>query len=98
MKRRELLIGGATRSFSTAIAVLFSLCSASSLAHAEKFDCPGSSTFATELMIPHQTAIESLAGHSLKILSNRSDRGLLRLLRRNSNLAIISLVPRCFFR
>jgi ABC-type phosphate transport system substrate-binding protein len=90
MKRRELLIGGATRSVSTAIAVLISLCSASSLAHAENLIVQGSSTFATELMIPHQTAIESLAGHSLKILSNRSDLGLLRLLSRNSNLAMIS--------
>jgi phosphate transport system substrate-binding protein len=50
----------------------------------------GSSTFSTNILTPNQAAIEAVSGQSLKIVSIRSDIGLLRLLARQAEFAVIS--------
>jgi phosphate transport system substrate-binding protein len=59
-------------------------------APAEPLTIQGSSTFASGILIPNQSAIEKRSGQSLKIVGVRSDIGLLRLLARQSEFAIIS--------
>lgn len=50
----------------------------------------GSSTFSNILLLPNQAAIEALSGQSLKVVALRSDLGLLRLLSRQAEFAVIS--------
>ena len=50
----------------------------------------GSSTFSTNILSPNQAVIESLSGQELKIVGIRSDIGLLRLLARQAEFAVIS--------
>ena len=59
-------------------------------AHAETLTIQGSSTASTTLLAPNQAMIETLSGHSLKIVGIRSDIGLLRLLARQAEFAVIS--------
>src|SRR4029079_6481894 len=61
-----------------------------SAARADTLTIQGSSTFSANILIPNQAVIEALSGHSLKIVSIRSDIGLLRLLARQSEFAVIS--------
>jgi phosphate transport system substrate-binding protein len=62
---------------------------------AELLTIQGSSTVSTEILTPYQGKIEALSGQSLKIVSVRSDFGLLRLLKGHSEFATIStLLPR----
>jgi len=59
-------------------------------AYAETMTIQGSSTFANSILTPNRAEIESLSGQSLKVVGIRSDVGLLRLLARQSEFAIIS--------
>ena len=59
-------------------------------ARAETLTIQGSSTASTTLLTPNQAMIEALSGHSLKIVGIRSDIGLLRLLARQAEFAVIS--------
>lgn len=59
-------------------------------AGAETLTVQGSSTFSTNILTPNQAAIEALSGQSLKIVGIRSDIGLLRLLARQAEFAVIS--------
>jgi phosphate transport system substrate-binding protein len=62
---------------------------------AEPLIIQGSSTLSAEILTPYQGKIEALSGQSLKIVSVRSDFGLLRLLAGHSEFATIStLLPR----
>jgi ABC-type phosphate transport system substrate-binding protein len=69
-----------------------SLCAMASApaAQAETLTIQGSSTASTTLLAPNQAAIEALSGQSLKIVGIRSDLGLLRLLARQAEFAVIS--------
>ena len=58
--------------------------------HAETLTIQGSSTASTALLTPNLAAIEALSGQSLKIVSIRSDIGLLRLLAHQAEFAVIS--------
>src|SRR6185436_18178079 len=60
------------------------------VARAETLTVQGSSTASTSLLTPNQAVIEALSGQSLKILGIRSDLGLLRLLGRQAEFAVIS--------
>ena len=59
-------------------------------ARAETLTIQGSSTASTTLLTPNQAMIEALSGQSLKIVGIRSDIGLLRLLARQAEFAVIS--------
>jgi ABC-type phosphate transport system substrate-binding protein len=59
-------------------------------ARAETLTIQGSSTASITLLTPNQAMIESLSGQSLKIVGIRSDIGLLRLLARQAEFAVIS--------
>ena len=59
-------------------------------ARADTLTIQGSSTFSTNILIPNKTAIEAMSGQSLKIVGIRSDIGLLRLLSRQAEFAVIS--------
>jgi hypothetical protein len=59
-------------------------------AQAETLTIQGSSTASTTLLSPNQATIEALSGQSLKIVGIRSDIGLLRLLARQAEFAVIS--------
>lgn len=59
-------------------------------AWAQTLTIQGSSTASAALLLPHQTAIETISGQPLKIVSIRSDIGLLRLLSRQAEFAVIS--------
>src|SRR5689334_13379692 len=59
-------------------------------ARAETLTIQGSSTASTTLLAPNQAMIETLSGQSVKIVSIRSDLGLLRLLARQAEFAVIS--------
>jgi ABC-type phosphate transport system substrate-binding protein len=59
-------------------------------ARSETLTIQGSSTASTTLLTPNQAVIEGLSGQSLKIVSIRSDLGLLRLLARQAEFAVIS--------
>jgi ABC-type phosphate transport system substrate-binding protein len=60
------------------------------VARAETLTIQGSSTASTTLLTPNQAVIEALSGQSLKIVGIRSDLGLLRLLARQAEFAVIS--------
>ena len=57
---------------------------------ADTLTIQGSSTASSTLLIPNQAMIEAVSGQSLKIVSIRSDIGLLRLLAGQSEFAVIS--------
>jgi phosphate transport system substrate-binding protein len=59
-------------------------------AGADALTIQGSSTFTTNILTPNQQVIEALSGQSLKIVGIRSDVGLLRLLARQAEFAVIS--------
>ena len=57
---------------------------------ADALTIQGSSTFSANILTPNQRMIEALSGQSLKIVGIRSDIGLLRLLARQAEFAVIS--------
>ena len=59
-------------------------------AWAETLTIQGSSTFSANILTPNESMIEALSGQSLKIVGIRSDIGLLRLLARQAEFAVIS--------
>jgi ABC-type phosphate transport system substrate-binding protein len=59
-------------------------------AGADTLTIQGSSTFSANILTPNQPMIEALSGQSLKIVGIRSDIGLLRLLARQAEFAVIS--------
>lgn len=61
-----------------------------SAGRADTLTIQGSSTASSTLLVPNQATIEAISGHSLKIVSIRSDIGLLRLLAGQSEFAVIS--------
>jgi phosphate transport system substrate-binding protein len=61
-----------------------------SAGRADTLTIQGSSTASSALLVPNQATIEAVSGQSLKIVSIRSDIGLLRLLARQSEFAAIS--------
>jgi ABC-type phosphate transport system substrate-binding protein len=61
-----------------------------SVARADTLTLQGSSTFSANILAPNQAMIEALSGQSLKIVGIRSDIGLLRLLGRQAEFAVIS--------
>lgn len=81
--------------FESAWRLLLSACTAAVVvcsaqaAHAQPLTIQGSSTLGANLL-PNQAIIEALSGQSLKIVSIRSDIGLLRLLGGQAEFAAIS--------
>jgi phosphate transport system substrate-binding protein len=73
-----------------AIAISAQLAAAAPAAGGESLTIQGSSTFSNNLLTPQQSAIETLSGQTLKIVSLRSDLGLLRLLGGQAQFAAIS--------
>jgi phosphate transport system substrate-binding protein len=73
-----------------AIALSAQFAAAAPAARSEPLTIQGSSTFSNNLLIPQQSAIEALSGQTLKIVSLRSDLGLLRLLAGQAQFAAIS--------
>src|SRR5262249_51770861 len=73
-----------------AIAISAELAAAATAARGEPLTIQGSSTLSNNLLIPQQSAIETLSGQTLKIVSLRSDLGLLRLLAGQAQFAAIS--------
>jgi len=73
-----------------AMAISAVLAAAAPAARGEPLTIQGSSTFSNNLLIPQQSAIETLSGQALKIVSLRSDLGLLRLLGGQAQFAAIS--------
>jgi phosphate transport system substrate-binding protein len=61
-----------------------------SAGRADTLTIQGSSTASSTLLVPNQATIEAISGQSLKIVSIRSDIGLLRLLAGQSEFAVIS--------
>jgi len=61
-----------------------------SAGRADPLTIQGSSTASSTLLVPNQAAIEAISGQPLKIVSIRSDIGLLRLLAGQSEFAAIS--------
>lgn len=61
-----------------------------SAGRADTLTIQGSSTASSTLLVPNQAMIEAISGQSLKIVSIRSDIGLLRLLAGQSEFAVIS--------
>ena len=57
---------------------------------AETLILQGSSTFNSYLMLPYQHDIEAAAGHTLKVIPNKSSTGLIALLEGRAHLAMIS--------
>ena len=68
---------------------LFAMAGASAV-RAATLTIQGSTTASTTLLTPNQATIEALSGQSLKIVGIRSDIGLLRLLARQAEFAVIS--------
>ena len=59
-------------------------------AAADTLTIQGSSTFSTNILTPNEATIEAISGQSIKIVGIRSDIGLLRLLARQAEFAVIS--------
>jgi ABC-type phosphate transport system substrate-binding protein len=78
------------RTFLRAILISVVGLSGSAGTRAELLTIQGSSIVGAQILIPNQGRIESLSAQSLKIVSVRSDFGLLRLLRGQSEFATIS--------
>jgi ABC-type phosphate transport system substrate-binding protein len=77
--------------FSAALAVLSMLgIAAGPATAADVLTIQGSSTFSTNILTPNEAAIEAISGQSIKIVGIRSDIGLLRLLARQAEFAVIS--------
>jgi phosphate transport system substrate-binding protein len=60
------------------------------VAAADVLTIQGSSTFSTNILTPNEAAIEAISGQLIKIVGIRSDIGLLRLLARQAEFAVIS--------
>jgi phosphate transport system substrate-binding protein len=78
------------RSTLGAIAIFTLGIAGGSAARADALTIQGSSTFSASILTPNKAAIEAISGQSLKIVGIRSDIGLLRLLARQAEFAIIS--------
>jgi len=61
-----------------------------SAAWAQTFVVQGSTAFTHNLMEPYQTAIEASSGHKLTVFPNKSSLGLLALLEKKADFAMIS--------
>jgi hypothetical protein len=61
-----------------------------STAGAQTFIAQGSTTFTHRVMEPYQVAIEASSGHQLTVVSNKSSLGLLALLYKRADFAMIS--------
>jgi phosphate transport system substrate-binding protein len=72
------------------IAIFMTMDFSLAAARAEDLVVQGSTTFARRLMEPHQAAIEAASGHNLKVIPNKSSKGLLALLEKQADLAMIS--------
>jgi phosphate transport system substrate-binding protein len=59
-------------------------------AWAQTFVVQGSTTFAQDVMVPYQKAIEASSGHKLTVVPNKSSIGLLALFEQRTNFAMIS--------
>jgi len=70
--------------------LLLALAGLGTAADAQPLTIQGSSTFSTNILLPHQAMIERLSGQPLKVVGVRSDLGLLRLLARQAEFAVIS--------
>ena len=82
--RRQLIL--LFRVLGAAFVIGMNYCSAS----AETLVVQGSTTFFQQLMETYQSAIEAKAGHKLTVFSNKSSLGLLALLERRTDFAMIS--------
>jgi phosphate transport system substrate-binding protein len=78
------------RSTFSAIGMLTLGIAGGSAARADTLTIQGSSTFSASILTPNKATIEAMSGQSLKIVGIRSDVGLLRLLARQAEFAIIS--------
>ena len=61
-----------------------------SAARSDNLILQGSTTFATSIAQPHASAVEALTGHHLAIVPNKSSLGLLALMERKADMAMIS--------
>jgi phosphate transport system substrate-binding protein len=61
-----------------------------SVAESQTFVVQGSTTFTHRIMEPYQAAIEASSGHKLTIIPNKSSLGLLALLDKRADFAMIS--------
>lgn len=59
-------------------------------AHADALTVQGSTSVGGRLMVPHRAAIEAASGHSLTVVPNRSNLGVLALFEGRADLAMIS--------
>jgi phosphate transport system substrate-binding protein len=59
-------------------------------ADAETLTIAGATTFNNSLLVPHKSEIESISGHTLLVVPNRTDLGLVLLLEGRADLAMIS--------
>jgi phosphate transport system substrate-binding protein len=60
------------------------------IARAGELVVQGSTTFNANVIVPHQAAIEKDSGHVLKVSVNKSSAGLIALLEKRADLAMIS--------
>jgi phosphate transport system substrate-binding protein len=76
--------------FAATVLLTLGLLAGEPAALAETLTIQGSSTFSASILTPNQAAIEALSGQSLRVVGIRSDIGLLRLLARQAEFAVIS--------
>lgn len=74
----------------TLSAIVFLALFLCSPAQAEMIVVQGSTTFARNIMEPHQRAIETASGHDLTVIPNKSLPGLIALLSGEAQMAMIS--------
>jgi phosphate transport system substrate-binding protein len=71
-------------------AVMLGLLGTLSGAIADPLNIQGSTTFNRRLMEPHQAEIETMTGHQLTVIPNKSTPGLIALLEGRAHMAMIS--------
>ena len=72
------------------IFVLMLFLSLRSAAWGQTFVVQGSTTFTHDVMVPYQKAIEASSGHTLTVITNKTSLGLLALLEKRADFAMIS--------
>lgn len=78
--------GIAAMSAGIAMALAASLIAAS----AQPLTMAGATTFNNNLLVPHKSEIEALAGHQLIVIPNRTELGIVMLIEGSADLAMIS--------
>jgi phosphate transport system substrate-binding protein len=90
MRNRHLATHGRMGLALMAVAGWLALSAANAPTHADILVVQGSTTFNFELISGHQNAIEAASRHSLTVIANKSNLGLLALFKGEADLAMIS--------